>query len=117
HGLVDTAVRGFREEFVGERFADPASVAVHAVFVELTTFNIQFLAAIDLPRTTFERVLTLWPTAVDRSEHTVLCAMRLDSKTLRAALTARGPAGLIDRGSAGWEAVQTHPWHIGSQVR
>jgi hypothetical protein len=118
--MNDTAIRGLREEFLSESYTGIISVAFQAVFVDLQNLNLQLLAAISLPETSFSDIRELWSSgqAVDSSEHDVLAAIKLEPQTLRKALSAEGPDGSIAfiSDSALESAVKDH-WHPRSQAR
>jgi hypothetical protein len=118
--LHDTAVRGVREEFVGEHFGGTISVAFHAVQLEQFNFNLSILAAVRVSDLTFKELISLWPNAVDYQEHDALVAVPFNAEAIDACLRADF---LLPDLLAGQNAATAHlsdgdhSWHPSSKAR
>ena len=111
--LAETVLLGLREEFVTDSFTKAISVSFHAVLIELENLNMQVLAVINLPDTTFSEVNNLWPTAVDAAEHDALAAIPLEVEVLRSALSSRGPIAIPSIHCDPSNADKLNdPWHL-----
>ncbi len=120
NNLIDTVIRGLREEFLSDRFSKKISASIQAVFVDLVNLNLQLLAVVRLSDTSFSEVVAHWSSgeAPDSSEHDLLAAMKLEPEILKKAVSAEGPEGLIEIYSdPGLAHKAVHPWHPRSQAR
>lgn len=118
--LVATTTRGLKEEFLGDEAAADFRVTLQAVSVDLVNLNLQVIAIVDAPDMSFSAVRAAWSSRkpIDHNEHDVLASMRLDAETLRKALVAKCPDGLVESISNGdLEDYLKHPWHPRSQAR
>jgi hypothetical protein len=116
-----TIVRGLREEFVSLSFAGEMVVSVQAVSLDLVNLNLQFLAIVQLPDTSFKELAELWrlPNETpDGGEHDCLATAELDPEILAKTLRAESPGELIKQSAgANYADRATHGWHPRSKSR
>lgn len=123
--IKDGIVRGLQEEFLGEDYTTPMSVAVHAFILETTNLNYAFLSVVDLPAVSFDDLCKRWLTAPDRTEHDALAAIPLRAELVDACMLSEGiPPNIWQdikrRGKqCGGESLSEESllWHPSSQVR
>jgi len=120
--LTATAIRGLKEELVSLKFNRSIQLSFQAVSIELPNLNLQLIAVMNLPDTSFSDVKILWPSddTPDNSEHDVLGAMKLNVGVLRKALSSRCPAELgedVKISNPDLDEYLNHPWHPRSLAR
>ena len=117
--LTSTVTRGLKEEFLGDDFTGPMHVRLHAVGIELDNLNIDLLAVVDLPGTTFADIEGRWARALDSKEHDMLVAIPLNKQVLMNLLHASAltNVSISHRCGADDEAVLSAPWHPASPAR
>jgi hypothetical protein len=121
--LYSTALRGAKEEFLGEHFEGPCAVRIHAVQIETLNFNFGFLGAVTLRDMSFEDFVTGWhnPDAIDRAEHDAVLAIPCERNILEQCIEAdRLPPQLwlnsLKSGRSDLER-NDHLWHPTSKAR
>ena len=117
--LLATVTRGIQEEFLTYEFdLSGMSIQLHAIFVEADILNLQVMAAVILPTTSFAEVKAMWPKARDAKDHDALAVLPIRQNVLWQAISASGPGGLLESysGPRREEHVK-HPWHPTSRAR
>ncbi len=81
HGAIE---RGVREELLGNEYSGPIEVGVYAFQMESVVMNFGFLAIVDLPEISFEKLKEYWSSgrAIDSEEHDVIAALPLEPNLL-----------------------------------
>jgi hypothetical protein len=92
--LIETAVRGLREEFLTDKFTKGIGVQLHAMVMQLDLLNITGLGVATLSDTSFAEILDLWPQALDSAEHDALAALPLRRDVLLKALQSNCPGDI-----------------------
>lgn len=121
---IDAVLRGVREEFLGKDFSDPIQAAIHAVFLDARNLNIELLAVVRLPRTTFSQVRGIWKSGQpkDHVENDALLSLPMDADVLKRAIVAKSPSELIahlpeDLLDSSTQESLKHQWHPSSRLR
>jgi len=120
--LKDTAIRGMKEEFLSTEFGGEILVTLQAITVELKNLNLQFIAAVRLPNTSFSEVRRLWlsPDTPDYSEHNLLAALKIEADVLKRAISSQCPGDLGEHVTISNPDLSDHlrhPWHPRSPER
>jgi len=120
--ISESALRGFREEFVGDRYAGATQVSLHALAVEGTILNFAVLSILELPDTTVEEVREWWLTpevAPDAEEHDAVTGIPLERHSLLECLSSDGLPGRFRPYSFGVSefSAADHRWHPTAPLR
>ncbi len=73
--ILDAAVRGLREELLGDAFDKEFQVSAHALLLEDDIDNFQFLVIADLRPLHFGTIRKTWAIAIDAAEHSALASI------------------------------------------
>ncbi len=117
--LHTTVLRGLKQQFLTDEFNGNLQISFHALIMDLIDLNIQLMATVRLPETSFLDVERLWLSeeAIGPAEHDLLAPIKLDSQVLKEALSLESPSGLIEISKPGFEDFDKHCWHPTSHTR
>jgi len=120
--IPDCALRGLREEFVGDRYASSTHVSVHALLIEGSILNFAILSALELPDTTVEEIREWWSTpgiALDAEEHDFIAGIPLQISALTECLASEMLPERFREGALEVSGLveADHRWHPTAALR